>query len=81
MQGFPRLWPLQRIDRHVDGFAREVYLINDQQTGPLIEATQGDILEVTVYNRLPVENTIHWHGWCYNRQFLYAALLSIVQLM
>ncbi|KAK3669153.1 hypothetical protein LTR78_010966 [Recurvomyces mirabilis] len=45
-----------------DGFARQVYLINGQQPGPLIEANQGDILEVTVFNDLDVENTIHWHG-------------------
>lgn len=47
-----------------DGFARQVYLINGQQPGPLIEANQGDILEVTVFNDLDVENTIHWHGAC-----------------
>ena len=51
-------------DRRLDGFARPVYLINGQQPGPLLEANQGDILEVTVFNNLSVENTIHWHGSC-----------------
>lgn len=45
-----------------DGFPRQVYLINDQQPGPLIVADEGDVLEVTVRNDLDVENTIHWHG-------------------
>lgn len=47
---------------HLDGFVRQVYLINNQQTGPLIEADEGDILEAVVQNDLDVENTIHWHG-------------------
>merc|ERR1712169_89358 len=48
--------------RSPDGFAREVYLINNQQPGPLIEAEEGDDLEIFVQNDLPVEATIHWHG-------------------
>jgi len=43
--------------------SREVYLINNQQPGPLIEAEEGDDLEIFVQNNLPVEQTIHWHGW------------------
>lgn len=39
-----------------------MYLINDQQPGPLIEADEGDDLEIFVQNDLPVETTIHWHG-------------------
>ena len=46
----------------IDGVSREVYLINDQQSGPLIEAEEGDDLEIFVQNNLPVEQTIHWHG-------------------
>lgn len=41
---------------------RKVYLINDQQPGPLIEADEGDDLEIFVQNNLRVEQTIHWHG-------------------
>jgi FtsP/CotA-like multicopper oxidase with cupredoxin domain len=46
----------------LDGFSRDVYLINDEQPGPLIEVEEGDDVEVFVQNDLPVENTIHWHG-------------------
>lgn len=45
-----------------DGVSRHVFLINGQQPGPLIEADEGDNLEIFVKNDLPVENTIHWHG-------------------
>jgi len=48
--------------RAPDGVSREVYLINGQQPGPLIEVDEGDELEVFVKNALPVESTIHWHG-------------------
>merc|ERR1712000_131312 len=48
--------------RAPDGVSREVYLINDQQPGPLIEAVEGDDLDIYVQNNLPVEQTIHWHG-------------------
>ncbi|WND03836.1 multicopper oxidase domain-containing protein [Temperatibacter marinus] len=30
--------------------------------GPLIEATVGDILEVTFHNKMDVMSTVHWHG-------------------
>merc|ERR1712230_47987 len=49
-------------DRAPDGVMRKVYLINDQQPGPLIEADEGDDLEIFVQNNLRVEQTIHWHG-------------------
>lgn len=50
------------VNKRVDGVPREVYLINNQQPGPLIEAEEGDDLEVFVKNDLTVETTIHWHG-------------------
>lgn len=46
----------------VDGFKREVYLINGQQPGPLIDVDEGDDVEIFVQNDLNVETTIHWHG-------------------
>ncbi|KAK4979554.1 hypothetical protein LTR28_003965 [Elasticomyces elasticus] len=49
-------------DNYTDGVTREVYLINGQQPGPLIEVEEGDDLEVFVKNELPAETTIHWHG-------------------
>merc|ERR1712169_4662 len=45
-----------------DGFEREVYLINGQQPGPLIDIDEGDDLDIFVQNDLNVETTIHWHG-------------------
>ncbi|KAI9680058.1 MAG: hypothetical protein M1817_005074 [Caeruleum heppii] len=45
-----------------DGVEREVYLINGQQPGPLIEVDEGDDLEIFVKNDLAVETSIHWHG-------------------
>lgn len=50
------------IELRTDGFPRQVYLINDQAPGPLIEVDEGDDLEVFVQNDLAVETTIHWHG-------------------
>ncbi|THW31058.1 hypothetical protein D6D22_10385 [Aureobasidium pullulans] len=49
-------------ERAPDGFSREVYLINNQQPAPHIEADEGDTLEIFVKNELAVETTIHWHG-------------------
>ncbi len=37
-------------------------LINDQITGPTIEVTEGDIVEVKVVNNSVLPHTIHWHG-------------------
>ncbi|KAG0146995.1 hypothetical protein CROQUDRAFT_43546 [Cronartium quercuum f. sp. fusiforme G11] len=45
-----------------DGFWREVLAINNQMPGPLIEANEGDRLEITVINRLDSPLTMHWHG-------------------
>ncbi|RSL98516.1 hypothetical protein CDV31_012583 [Fusarium ambrosium] len=45
-----------------DGFEREVYLINGQQPGPLVDLDEGDHVEIFVQNDLNVETTIHWHG-------------------
>ncbi|RMJ12506.1 hypothetical protein CDV36_007830 [Fusarium kuroshium] len=45
-----------------DGFEREVYLINGQQPGPLVDVDEGDHVEIFVQNDLNVETTIHWHG-------------------
>lgn len=46
----------------VDGFEREVYLVNGQQPGPLIDVEEGDDVEVHVKNELMVDTAIHWHG-------------------
>lgn len=64
----PGMWTLNskaylfRTNFYKDGVKREVYLINGQQPGPLIEADEGDDLEIFVKNLLPVDTTLHWHG-------------------
>lgn len=34
----------------------------DKAPGPLIRATAGDLVRVTIDNQLPADTTIHWHG-------------------
>jgi len=46
----------------LDGFLRPVLAINDQIPGPLIEANEGDRLEITVINQMNISLTMHWHG-------------------
>ena len=49
------------------GAPQEMYLINGQFPGPLLEGNWGDTFEVTVINELQNNGTgIHWHGF---RQF------------
>ncbi|KAF4996202.1 hypothetical protein FDECE_12543 [Fusarium decemcellulare] len=45
-----------------DGFERQMYLVNGEQPGPLIDVDEGDDVEVYVQNDLDVDTTIHWHG-------------------
>ncbi|RIB27004.1 extracellular multicopper oxidase [Gigaspora rosea] len=45
-----------------DGFTREMYAINDQFPGPLIEVNKGDTLRLNVYNDLEEKTSIHSHG-------------------
>ncbi|TLD34298.1 hypothetical protein PspLS_01549 [Pyricularia sp. CBS 133598] len=45
-----------------DGFEREMAFINGKFPGPVIEANQGDNLEIVVNNKMPFNTTIHWHG-------------------
>ncbi|RIB07824.1 Multicopper oxidase [Gigaspora rosea] len=45
-----------------DGFTREMYTINGQFPGPLIEVNKGDTLVLNVYNDLEDETSIHSHG-------------------
>ncbi|PLW14623.1 hypothetical protein PCANC_02554 [Puccinia coronata f. sp. avenae] len=46
----------------LDGFLRPVLAINGQIPGPLIQANEGDQLEITVINQMKVGLTIHWRG-------------------
>lgn len=57
-------WKVTKGERRPDGVAKQVYLINNQFPGPLLEARSGDELIVTVDNALEVYEglAIHWHG-------------------
>lgn len=42
---------------------RRVITINDEFPGPVIRVTEGSVVKVVVYNRMPLQAaTIHWHG-------------------
>lgn len=43
-----------------DGHGRPVFAINGQSPGPVIEADEGDEIEVLVDNQLTFETTMHW---------------------
>ena len=40
----------------------ELWAYNASLPGPLIEAFEGDTVEILFVNRLPQPSTIHWHG-------------------
>jgi FtsP/CotA-like multicopper oxidase with cupredoxin domain len=40
----------------------ETWAYGDQMPGPLLRATAGDLLKVTVDNQLPTDTSVHWHG-------------------
>jgi FtsP/CotA-like multicopper oxidase with cupredoxin domain len=46
----------------VPGRKTRVWAYNGQVPGPVLEASVGDVLEVTLVNRLNEPTTIHWHG-------------------
>ncbi|WUK44180.1 multicopper oxidase family protein [Nocardioides sp. NBC_00368] len=44
------------------GVAVDTWAFGDNVPGPLIRATAGDLLRITVENQLPADTSIHWHG-------------------
>ena len=40
----------------------KLWLYNNTLSGPLLRGRQGDLLEVSFRNQLPVPTTVHWHG-------------------
>ncbi|KAI9623762.1 hypothetical protein H4Q26_014492 [Puccinia striiformis f. sp. tritici PST-130] len=52
-------WVVANRTAAFDGFTRNVFVINNQFPGPLIE---GDTIVVNVKNELTVPLSIHWHG-------------------
>ncbi|KAL9082176.1 MAG: hypothetical protein Q9159_006641 [Coniocarpon cinnabarinum] len=57
-------WTLQNATCDLDGRGvRECLLLNGQYPGPTLKAEWGDMISVTVHNRLANNGTsIHWHG-------------------
>ncbi|CAG8595584.1 4255_t:CDS:2, partial [Dentiscutata heterogama] len=45
-----------------DGFKRDMFLINGQFPGPLIECNKGDTVVINVKNELDEDTSIHSHG-------------------
>ncbi|RFU36304.1 hypothetical protein B7463_g105, partial [Scytalidium lignicola] len=61
----PYEWEIARGYLSPDGVNKSSLLINGQYPGPVIEANWGDIIQVTVTNKIsgPDEGTsLHWHG-------------------
>jgi FtsP/CotA-like multicopper oxidase with cupredoxin domain len=48
--------------RFTPGRAVRAWTFNGQVPGPVIEARVGDVLEVSLTNRLTEPTTLHWHG-------------------
>ena len=44
------------------GVVVDTWAYGESLPGPLIRATAGDLLRVSVDNRLPADTSIHWHG-------------------
>ncbi|KAM0668557.1 hypothetical protein ACQRIU_002119 [Beauveria bassiana] len=62
-------WNVTRELRQPDGVEKQVYLINGQFPGPVIEARPGDELEINVFNHIDSNAdgvAVHWHGLLMN---------------
>lgn len=46
----------------LDGHGRPVFAINGQSPGPVIEADEGDEIQVFLDNQLAAETTMHWYA-------------------
>ena len=44
------------------GVMVDTWAYGDAAPGPLLRATAGDMLRITLDNQLPEDTTIHWHG-------------------
>jgi FtsP/CotA-like multicopper oxidase with cupredoxin domain len=47
---------------NITGTPVKAMAVGGRIPAPTIEATQGDILQVTFHNKMDVETSIHWHG-------------------
>ncbi|KAI0111637.1 putative multicopper oxidase [Daldinia grandis] len=55
-------WLIIDKDGEPDGILKPMITIGGQFPGPLIEANEGDIIEVNVHNFASNATAIHWHG-------------------
>ncbi|EGG02349.1 multi-copper oxidase laccase-like protein [Melampsora larici-populina 98AG31] len=55
-------WTLSNQTAAPDGYTRNMLVINSQFPGPLIEANEGDTINIVVTNTLKGSVSIHWHG-------------------
>lgn len=55
-------FPIDKKTVNFTGNSVQALAINNQIPGPTIEATVGDVLEVTFHNKMNMETSIHWHG-------------------
>nr|XP_019011722.1 uncharacterized protein I206_03827 [Kwoniella pini CBS 10737]OCF50503.1 hypothetical protein I206_03827 [Kwoniella pini CBS 10737] len=53
---------IKAVTANPDGYERQIYTINGEFPGPLIECNTGDTIRVHVKNSLDIPQTIHWHG-------------------
>ncbi|MED1646135.1 multicopper oxidase domain-containing protein [Brevibacillus agri] len=56
LQAIPVQWEL------VKGVQVEVWSFNGHIPGPTIRVKEGDLVRITLENRLPAVTSIHWHG-------------------
>ena len=50
------------VSLDLGGRAVSTWAYNGATPGPVVRATAGDFLRLTLDNQLPAETTIHWHG-------------------
>lgn len=55
-------WTISWVSVSPDGFARRAIGVNGEWPIPAIEATLGDVLELTVHNHLDAPTALHSHG-------------------
>ncbi len=52
----------KRVTLDLGGRTVSTWAYGDTAPGPLVRASAGDLLRVTLDNQLPADTTIHWHG-------------------
>ncbi|RFN44680.1 multicopper oxidase [Fusarium flagelliforme] len=73
-------WTITSGFKSPDGVVKQVYLVNGQFPGPLIEARSGDRIVVHVRNDLADEGvSLHWHGLLLKNQNAMDGAVGITQ--